>query len=273
MSFEPSAASMRRRLLHGSLAGLAIGTVGGLIGLGGAEIRLPVLIALGFEALPAIIINRVLSLVVVAFALPSRAATIPFAEVAEHWRVIATLLTGSLAGAWTGATYATRFASHTLFRAIAVMLVFTAIMLVLGDDPDLKHMAIDGTVRLVVGVLAGFIIGLAVALMGVSGGELLVPTLVLLFALPVKLAGSVALAVSLPTLIVGFARFGRDNTVAVVRENLTFLGVMTAASMLGAFLGGQLLGIVPASMLLPLLGAILVMSAWKIWRHGSASGQ
>ena len=229
------------------------------------------LIALGFEALPAIIINRVLSLVVVAFALPARAETIPFAEVAEHWRVIATLLAGSLTGAWTGSTYATRFASRTLFRVIAAMLVFTALMLVLGDDPDLRHMALDGTVRL--GVLAGFIIGLAVALMGVSGGELLVPTLVLLFSLPVKLAGSVALAVSLPTLIVGFARFGRDNTLAVVRDNLPFLGAMAAASMLGAFIGGQLLGIVPAAMLLPLLGAILLMSAWKIWRHGSASGQ
>lgn len=273
MSLDPSATSMRRRFVHGSLAGLAIGTVGGLIGLGGAEIRLPVLIALGLEALPAIIVNRVLSLVVVAFALPSRAATIPFSEVAEHWRVIVTLLAGSLVGVWTGATYATRFASRTLFRTIATMLVFTALMLVLGDDPDLKHMAIDGTVRLVVGVLAGFIIGLAVALMGVSGGELLVPTLVLLFSLPVKLAGSVALAVSLPTLIVGFARFGRDNTIGVVRENLSLIGVMTATSMLGAFFGGQLLGIVPASMLLPLLGAILLLSAWKIWRHGSASGQ
>lgn len=272
MSFEPSATS-RRQLLHGSLAGLAIGTIGGLIGLGGAEIRLPVLIALGFEALPAIIINRVLSLAVVAFALPARAETIPFAEVAEHWRVIVTLLAGSLVGVWTGATYATRIASRTMFRTIAAMLVFTAVMLALGDDPDLKHMAIDGTVRLVAGVLAGFIIGLAVALMGVSGGELLVPTLVLLFGLPVKLAGSVALAVSLPTLLLGFARFGRDNTIAVVRENLTFLGVMTAASMLGAFLGGQLLGIVPAAMLLPLLGTILLMSAWKIWRHGAASGQ
>lgn len=62
MSFEPSVPSFRRRLLQGSLAGFAIGTIGGLIGLGGAEIRLPVLIALGCEALPAIIINRVLSL-------------------------------------------------------------------------------------------------------------------------------------------------------------------------------------------------------------------
>ncbi|MEP9356980.1 sulfite exporter TauE/SafE family protein [Xanthobacter sp. KR7-65] len=269
MPIQSEAPSRRVRLFSAFGAGAGIGGIGGLIGLGGAEIRLPVLLALGYEALPAIIMNRVLSLVVVVFALPSRASTIPFADVAAHWPVITTLLSGSLIGAWTGATYATRFASRTLFRTISVMLVVTAVMLALGDDRDLHHMPIDGTVRVVVGVVAGFGIGLTVALMGVSGGELLVPTLVLLFGLPVKLAGSVALAISLPTLLVGFARFGRDNTLGVVQANLSFLALMAAASMLGAFLGGQLLGVVPASALLPLLGLVLLGSAWKIWRHGA----
>ncbi len=56
------------------------------------------------------------------------------------------------------------------------------------------------------GVFAGFIIGAVAALMGVAGGELLIPTLVLLFGLDVKVAGSVSLAVSLPTMLMGFAR-------------------------------------------------------------------
>lgn len=57
-----------------------IGTLGGLIGLGGAEFRLPVLI--GFfrlAALEAMILNKAMSLVVVASALPFRAGTVPFA--------------------------------------------------------------------------------------------------------------------------------------------------------------------------------------------------
>lgn len=269
MTLEPAAPLSPARLLAGFGAGGGIGVLGGLIGLGGAEIRLPVLISFGFDALPAVVLNRVLSLVVVAFALPSRAATIPFADVMAQWHDILTLLAGSLIGAWTGATFATRFASRTLFRAIAALLIVTALLLVAGGDPELRHIPIDGTVRLVAGVAAGFGIGLAVAMMGVSGGELLVPTLVLLFSLNVKLAGSVALAVSLPTLIVGFARFSRDNTLGVIRANLGFLTVMSASSIAGAFLGGQLLGIVPASVLLPLLGLILVLSAVKIWRHGA----
>jgi uncharacterized membrane protein YfcA len=55
------------------LAGAGIGVLGGLIGLGGAEFRLPLLIALfGFAALQAVIENTALSLVVVLTTLPAR---------------------------------------------------------------------------------------------------------------------------------------------------------------------------------------------------------
>jgi hypothetical protein len=37
--------------------------------------------------------------------------------------------------------------------------------------------------------------------MGVAGGELLIPTRVLLFGADIKLAGSLSLAVSLPTIV------------------------------------------------------------------------
>ena len=52
--------------------GAVIGALGGLIGLGGAEFRLPLLIgAFRFAALQAVILNKAMSLVVVASALPS----------------------------------------------------------------------------------------------------------------------------------------------------------------------------------------------------------
>ncbi|MFI1679105.1 hypothetical protein [Streptomyces sp. NPDC020607] len=58
-------------------AGAAIGVLGGMIGLGGAEFRLPVLIGLfGFAALSAVIVNKAMSLVVVLVALPARLRSI-----------------------------------------------------------------------------------------------------------------------------------------------------------------------------------------------------
>ena len=45
----------------------------------------------------------------------------------------------------------------------------------------------------IAGVVAGFAIGVVAALMGVAGGELLIPTFVLLFGVDIKLAGSLRL--------------------------------------------------------------------------------
>ena len=105
------------------------------------------------------------------------------------------------------------------------------------------------------------------ALLGVAGGELLIPTLILLFGLDVKLAGSLSLAVSLPTMVVGFARYSLDSTFAVLRRNGRFVAAMAVGSVVGSFIGSQLLGIVPDWVLLPVLAAILVASALKLWLH------
>ena len=117
------------------------------------------------------------------------------------------------------------------------------------------------------GVAAGFGIGVVASLMGVAGGELLIPTIILLFGADVKLAGSLSLAVSLPTMIVGFARYSRYQTFAVVRRNRTFLMVMAVGSIVGTFIGAQLVGAIPSDVLLPVLSMILAISAIKVWRH------
>jgi uncharacterized membrane protein YfcA len=117
------------------------------------------------------------------------------------------------------------------------------------------------------GVAAGFVIGIVAALLGVAGGELLIPTLVLLFGVDIKLAGSLSLAVSLPTMLVGFARYSRDRSFVVLAENRRFVLVMAAGSIFGSFIGGRLLGLVPNTILLPLLAVILVLSAVKVWKH------
>ena len=89
----------------------------------------------------------------------------------------------------------------------------------------------------------------------------------LLFGTDIKLGGKPLLAVSLPTMMVGFTRYSRDRSFAVLRQNRAFLIVMALGSLTGTFVGGQLLGIVPNRFLLPMLAAILMISAIKVWRH------
>jgi hypothetical protein len=68
----------RAELAWASLAGALVGLLGGLIGLGGEEFRLPLLISLfGFIALQAVILNKAMSLAVVLTALPARLSKRP----------------------------------------------------------------------------------------------------------------------------------------------------------------------------------------------------
>lgn len=55
--------------VYAFISGSIIGTLGGLIGLGGAEFRLPVLIGLfKFPPLEAVILNKIMSLIIVISA-------------------------------------------------------------------------------------------------------------------------------------------------------------------------------------------------------------
>ena len=220
------AAPARARSLWAVLAaGAGVGLFGGLIGLGGAELRLPLLIGLfGFAALQAVIMNKALSLIVVVTALPARLVAVPFDTVSSYWFVVVNLLAGSLIGAWIGATWATRMRSTTLYRVLAVLLVLIAVALAWN-------------------------------------------TIVLLFAVDIKIAGSLALAISLPTMLVAFARYSRDRSFEVLRTNKGFVLAMATGSIIGTVLGGLLLGAVPEGVLIPLLVALLLASSVKVWRH------
>jgi uncharacterized protein len=262
--------SVERRAGIGAFAGgLGIGTLGGLIGLGGAEFRLPLLLGMfRFGPLEAVMVNKAMSLIVVMSALPFRTGTISVAVIAAHWPIIVNLLAGSLLGAWVGASWAIKLKSATLHRVIAALLVVIAVVLVVGHGAEGTGRAmLTGSAQTVAGIVAGFGIGVVASLMGVAGGELLIPTLILLFGVDIKLAGSLSLVVSLPTMLVGFARYSRDTTFAILLRNRAFVIVMAAGSIVGSFVGAQLLGIVPGLVLLPALAAVLLISAVKVWRH------
>src|SRR6202035_1256260 len=109
---------------------------------------------------------------------------------------------------------------------------------------------LTGAAQTTVGVGVGFGIGVIAALLGVAGGELLIPTLVLLFGVDIKLAGSLSLAVSLPAMLVGFARYSRDRSFVVLGQNKGVRAGAGGGSIIGSFIGGRLLGLVPSPILL-----------------------
>ena len=213
------------------------------------------------------ILNKALSLIVVLTALPARLLSVPYHQIADHWPVIINLLGGSLIGAWLGATWAIRMRSSTLHRVLAALLIAIAAVLLATHLGHTGSLHLPMIVRTATGVIAGALIGMIAALLGVAGGELLIPTIVLLSAIDIKIAGSLSLAISVPTMLVAFTRYSRDQSFAVLRNNSVFVIIMATGSITGTLLVGLLLGAVPSAALIPFLAAILVLSALKVWKQ------
>ena len=233
------------------------------------EFRLPVLISLfKFHALEAVILNKIMSLVVF-FAFFFRLFSISINDILSNYMIIINILLGSIIGAYLGADIAIKIKTTTLYKIISIMLIIISIVLFFffsysynGDTLHYKSYII-----FILGIISGFIIGLFAAVLGVAGGELIIPTLILLFGIDIKLAGSLSLAISLPTMITGLIRYKKDNSFNVVYSHKSFILIMVLGSILGAFIGGLMVGIISDNILIPLLSIILLLSSYKIWLH------
>lgn len=255
--------------------GAVVGTAGGLIGLGGAEFRLPLLVGvLRFSMREAIAVNLVASFMVLAAALPFRFATVPVAEFLPHMPAVLAMLAGSMSAAWLGAGWLRRAPDQLLARLILILLVVLGLVLIAEGVFAAQPRGLVGeglAVTILTAAVCGVVIGLVSSLLGVAGGELIIPTFILLFGVDVKLAGSMSILVGLPTIAVGLSRhFGAAS---VLRQKVQWRGTilpLAAGSICGAILGALALGAVPSQVLKIGLGLILIWSAWGVFRHLSA---
>lgn len=256
------------RLLSSFSIGALIGVLGGLIGLGGAEFRLPVLVGLfKFKTIHAVMINLVVSLVTVCFSFLFRASIIPYSLVWEHSLIILNLLAGSLAGSYLGVHFATRLDEKKLNRLVMAFLVFLGLMLVFHGVlfDNVTAFSLHPVTRAILGALAGVVIGMFSSMLGVAGGELIIPTLLFLFAVDIKLAGSLSLAISIPTIIIGLTKYKSKEPFQVVRQEAKFIAVMAAGSIVGSFIGSHLLRGISGEFVKTFLGLILLTSAVKLF--------
>ena len=242
-----------------------IGMLGGLIGLGGAEFRLPFLVGiLKIDTLHAIIINLSISLVTVLFALLFRGVD---ANIVSHSHIVLNLLSGTLIGAYIGVSYATKINKETLHTLIFYLLIFLSLVLFSHTFLEIKNViSLQTLSQAVLGLIAGVGIGLVSSLLGVAGGELLIPTIVLLYGVDIKTAGTLSLAISLPTLLVGLYRYHKNGRFLEILNFRDVLVFMSIGSIVGAFIGAMLFGEVNASIIEILLAVILLISAYKLFK-------
>lgn len=246
-----------------------IGALGGLIGLGGAEFRLPVLAGvLGYSARQAVPLNLAVSLITIAASLAIRGRALSFDSVMPLLPVALSLIAGAIITAFLGAALAGRLSNEQLERIILVLLVGVGIALIVESFLPQQIPALLPAVltwRILAGILFGLAIGLISSLLGVAGGEIIIPTLVFAFGVDIKTAGTASLLISFPTVLVGLVKYasrGAFHDRSTVRNTVT---PMSFGSVIGAIVGGMLAGIVPASALKFALGVILNISAFRVF--------
>lgn len=260
------------RDIYAFLWGGLIAVLGGLIGLGGAEFRLPVLVGIfKFRTLPAIVTNLVVSLVTVVFSLIFRTRLANLDVIAANIGIVVNILAGSLAGAFVGVNFASKISERALNRVVVVFLVTLSFILI-GHEFifGLHGLQLPTLLRVALGFLAGIAIGVFSSMLGVAGGEMIIPTIVILYSVDIKLAGSLSLAISIPTIIIGLVRYQRRGKLSEASQQRGFILWMALGSIVGALVGSYLLRFVSSAFLYILLGLILFGSAIKLLSHERA---
>jgi uncharacterized protein len=110
---------------------IPIGGLGGLIGLGGGEFRLPVLMyGIGYDARSAVPLNLLTSSVTLAFALAIRSHSVSLAGAVPHLPEMAGLLAGGMASAFYGAKLIARLGNAHFVKIIAVLLGLIGLLMI-----------------------------------------------------------------------------------------------------------------------------------------------
>ena len=258
-----------RRPLAALFAGASVALLGGLIGLGGAEFRLPLLIAV-FALYPhrAIRINLLISLATLATSAAARVEFLGAADVSSLGVEIVSMLIGGMVAAWIGAGFLRRIPKARIMGLIALLLAATAGLLAaeaLLSGVNWSALPQDPALRAVAGLAAGLLVGAISSLLGVAGGEFIIPILIFLFGVDIKTAGTASVLISVPIVLTGVVRHWLTGHYRSQSMLLYLVLPMSVGSLLGAAAGSYLAVWAPTDTLRLTLAVILAATAFKLW--------
>jgi uncharacterized protein len=249
------------------LYAVPIGGLAGLVGLGGGEFRLPVLThVIGFSSRAAIPLNLVISLATLSFAFATRSHAVPLSGVIAHWPEVAGLALGGIVSATFGARVVLALSERRLTVMTATFLAALGLLLLVEAVIPFGNALLPSDalfIRALAGLLVGLGVGVVSSMLGVAGGELLIPALMFLFGAEIRVAGSASLLISLAIVATGVWRYRQAGALPMTGGPRRIAISMTAGSLIGAVLGAMAVAVAPAIFLKIVLGAVLIFAAIK----------
>lgn len=233
----------------------------GLFGVGGGVVIVPGLtLGMGLAQHAAVATSLAAILIIAPAALIGYVL-----DGAVAYGAALTIAVGSVAGAFLGVPLSHRIPAVRLRQVFAVLLLVIAVRLAL-PSPDAEGTALAlgvGSAAALVGL--GLVAGVLSTLLGVGGGIVVVPALVVLFGVSPHLAEGTSLLVILPTALVGARGHGGRG---VTDWHLGLL--LGAGGVFGGLLGAQLALALPAVWLSRLFAVLLVAVAVRMLRQRPA---
>lgn len=249
-------------LLGAALIGLALG----MLGSGGSVLTVPVLVFL-FQQEPKMAITG--SLLVVGTI-----ALIGAALHARRQRPDLTILllfapTGML-GSWLGATASATVSGAVQLQTLAAAMIVAAALMIRPPSSMQRTQSVQPTARRPATYVYLSLLGLATGAMtgfvGVGGGFLIVPALVIGAALPMHRAVATSLVLISLNAYTGFWEQWSFHKSSVASLDLATLGLVTAMGVAGLLVGERVAGALSQTKLRQIFGFLLiVLAALLVW--------
>ena len=243
--------SRRRELIGAAGVGLIAGFLSGLFGVGGGILIVPGLVLLMATDQRLAHGTSLAAIIPIALAGVGGYAL----RDAVDWEAGGLLIIGAAAGALIG-TRALRTLPQTWLKALfGAVLIAAAVRLFFPVPEAMGRGQLDapGVLGLIgIGVVSGAVAGL----LGVGGGIVIVPALVLLFSVPDAVAKGTSLLVIIPTGLVGTV-----SNVRTGNANLSIAAIVGALGVASAFAASQLSATLPGPLSRVLFALLLLAVA------------
>ncbi len=214
-----------------SLFGFAIGLALGLLGGGGSILTVPVLVYVVGQTPQAAVVASLL----IVGTNSAMGAYFHRLHGALNWRV-ALLFGGSgMVTAYLAAGLSAAVPPHVLMLFFALLMLVVGILMITqkwpsGEDAEFKGLAVT--------VLSGAGVGILTGFLGVGGGFLIVPALVMLVGLPIGQAVGTSLVIIAMNSLAGFLGHLQGQVFDMATAIIVLIFATTG--MAGAFIGSRL---------------------------------